>query len=54
MQAVVLAPGVAAAVAVEARQGLARAGLQGSAQDIDGRRAPGAALFGRLIEHGLL
>ena len=51
VEADILAAGVAATVAVEAGHGLMRARLQGPAQHVDRRRASGAALVGRLIEH---
>jgi len=54
MQADILAAGVAAAVAVEAGQRFGRAGLEGTAQDIDLRGPARPAFFGRLVEHGPL
>jgi hypothetical protein len=54
MQAEVLGAGIAASVAIEAGQGMGGAGLQHAPQDVYGRGATvGAALLGRLIEHGL-
>ena len=52
VQADILGAGIAAAVAIEAGDRLDGAGLQRAAQDIDRRRAAGAAFLGGLIEHG--